>query len=329
MRYNVGTDYQSYAELSEGFALGDAECISRFEKEPLFILFSKTAYLVGQSRYFFFLADAVVMNTILFLAFDYYRKEVSLPLLYLLYYSWCFGYFLNIERQGLAVIILWFSIRYVKERKPIRFLLCICLAFLFHNTSVVGLILYPAYWFLSKKDTRVMKFLLITISFFVPALFGVSIAFLQNYVPIFSKYVSYLTQVLQIKIEANWVLNWTYMVCVSIVLVPFLRMLRQSEVGMEWLLFLCFWQLSSYLLSAYISSGYRMAFYFEIGIMLCYAYIVPRLKSRFNRVALNSFILGACLFHFTYKFYIRGKAEIFPYQTVLSVIRNVQKYFAV
>ena len=222
----------------------------------------------------------------------------------------------------MAVIILWFSARYMKERKPFKFLVCVSLASLIHNTAVIGFPLYPVYLFLKKKNARVSKFLLIMVSSFIPIIFGGCISVLHSWSPVFAKYAGYINQEAEIAIETNWILNWFYMICMLTVLVPFFSMLRQWETGMAWYLFLCLSQLSSYLLSAYIAGGSRMAFFFEIGIMLGYAYILPGLKNRLNRVMMNSFVFGSSLFHFTYKFYICGKADIFPYQTVLEIFNR-------
>ena len=315
-RYNVGTDYFSYVSLSEGFAHGNTEYVGWYINEPLFILVSKYAYLLGgNNKYFFFLVDAILMNTLLFFVFDYMKEEVSMPAIYFMYYTFCFPYFLNVERQGLAVIIVWFSIRYIVEKKPLKYIICIAVAFLFHNTAIIGLILYPAYYLLTLKKDRVTKLVLIIARSLIPILFGLSLAFLSRYIPVFSKYTKFINKSYDISTNVNWL----YTIVMLLVLVPFIRIFRKKQVNIWWLVFLWLWQLSSYLLNIYIEWGFRMAFYFEIGIMFSYAFMIRQIKYRTNKIAFSCILLTFCLFHFTYKFYIRGNGEIFPYQMLFAI----------
>lgn len=319
LRYDVGTDYQSYAGLSESFGRADATEIGWYENEPLFLLFSRLAYLLsGGNKYFFFLADAVVMNTLLFFAFTYfkrYEETMSLPILYFMYYFLCFPYFLNVERQGVATIIIWFSLRYVFERKPARFTLCILIAMLVHNTAIVGLLLYPAYLLFSNKSRSPLRYVAIVGSLFVPILFGIGLDFLSRNVPIFAQYAKFINEVADTRINVNWL----FAVVMAIVLILSIKSLQQSKINCWYLIFLLTWVLSMYLLNYYIEWGFRMSFYFEIGLIYAYAILAANVRKRENKILLNAFLICMMAFHFTYKFYIQGNAEIFPYQTVLMM----------
>ena len=138
-RYDVGTDYMSYSSLYRGFSEGNDTFYAWYANEPLFIFMCRIIYFVTQGgQYSFFIVDAILMNVLLFITFDYYKDQVSLPFMYFFYYLLCFPYFLNIERQGLAVIIVWYATRYVHQKKFFKFLLCILIATLFHNTAILG-----------------------------------------------------------------------------------------------------------------------------------------------------------------------------------------------
>ena len=50
---------------------------------------------------------------------------------------------MNVMRMGLAVAILLFAIPYIQKRQWIRFLIVVFIAFLFHRSSMVFLIMYP------------------------------------------------------------------------------------------------------------------------------------------------------------------------------------------
>lgn len=63
----------------------------------------------------------------------------------------------NAVRQMVGCSILLFSLRYVLEKKPVRFYLCVILATLFHTTCLVFLLVYP---FCRIKVTPIYAFLL-------------------------------------------------------------------------------------------------------------------------------------------------------------------------
>lgn len=50
-------------------------------------------------------------------------------------------------RQGIAISLVMLSYEYIKERKPIFFLLTVLLACTFHSTAIVAIVAYPVYHF--------------------------------------------------------------------------------------------------------------------------------------------------------------------------------------
>ncbi len=55
-------------------------------------------------------------------------------------------------RQGIAIGLVMLSYEYIKERKPIFFLLTVLLACTFHSTAIVAIVAYPVYHF--RLDRR-------------------------------------------------------------------------------------------------------------------------------------------------------------------------------
>lgn len=314
-RYDVGTDYFSYQALYRGFNEGNQLFLSWYASEPLFIVLCKVSYFVlNGSSIGFFVIDAILMNVVLFITFDYYKNEISLPLIYFFYYMLCLPYFLNVERQGLAVVIVWFATRYVHEKKFLKFLCCILIATLFHNTAIIGITFYFIN-FLGGKYRRYTKRIIVSLLLCTPFLFNQGLEFVSNNLKIFQKYKKFLKSDMSGLIDsANT--NFLYMVVMIAVLLLFVRFLKKSKIDVFWVSFLCIVQLICYLLSNYIDWGYRMSFYFEYGVMYAYSFVYTKLKKCVNRIVLLLFIICSLLFYFTYKFYIQGNGEIFPYQFI-------------
>lgn len=146
-RYNVGWDYNSYAW---GFELFD----------PTISLFNMiTEYEIG---------DSIGLNLVLFIAkslnsqFLYFAITSALcfvPAFLYLYNEWndeknilplavfatgftLFFTGLSAIKQGIAISFCLYSLTYVCKRMPLKFLLFVAIAFLFHSSALVFLPVY-------------------------------------------------------------------------------------------------------------------------------------------------------------------------------------------
>lgn len=309
-RYNVGTDYQSYLSLYNGFSNGNKLFISWYTNEPLFICICKILYnLTGGAKSALFIFDALLMGIFSFLTFDYYKEKASMPIMYLFYYSICLPYFFNTERQGVAVTFLWYATHFIYEKKVIKFFLCILIAVLVHNTAIVGVIFYFIV-VIEKKDNVYIKRLLTICAALMPVIFGFSINFLSKYVPIFSKYTKFLTET---RAEA---LNTNFIIFAFMLLILFLLRKFISYEQAFFIFFMSTMCVMTFLLNNYIAGGFRMSFYFVVGLMLGYGNIYKNLHFNANKRLLSMFLVVLMVFYFTYKFYIQGNCQIFPYQSI-------------
>lgn len=180
LRYKVGADYLSYARIFDHISHG------YFDKglEQGFI------WLIQLIQ--FFTSDYVWMFIIvsfitIYLVFLVIRKESKNPILsvYLYITAGLFFASFNGMRQFLSVSIMFYSIRYIKERNLFKFILCMIPAILFHYSSIFYLFLYFLYG--KKYKNRTLLMILITFLLFKPIivkilLFVVSITKYSGYV---------------------------------------------------------------------------------------------------------------------------------------------------
>lgn len=90
----------------------------------------------------------VITSAIIMISFAYFIKKYSkIPWLsFFLFITLAFyGRSFNVLRQYIAMSILIFSIKYIKERQLLKFLICITIAMSIHTTAFVFIILYPMY----------------------------------------------------------------------------------------------------------------------------------------------------------------------------------------
>lgn len=97
-----------------------------FSKNPQSILVTTSIIILSSySRFIKRYSKNVYVSTILFFLLGY------------------FGSSMNTLRHQLAIVILFFSYKYIREKKFMKFILVVIMASLFHNTAIIFLIAYP------------------------------------------------------------------------------------------------------------------------------------------------------------------------------------------
>lgn len=119
----------------------------------------------------------------------YIYKYSKIPWLSLFIYisMGYYAYSFNIIRQCVALAIVIYSIRYIYSRNLMKFVLCVCLAILFHKTAVLIL---PLYWISKIKINNTYIFISLTGVIFV-FLFGRRIVSILVST-LFPKYLHYI-----------------------------------------------------------------------------------------------------------------------------------------
>ena len=200
-RYNIGYDYGSYIYGYEIFTQKTfVEIFGTYEPgDPIaYYLIAKFATLFNTERFFLMLlAILSLLPATIFILTEWTDKK-TLPLVLFCHMFGPFIFSLSACKQGVALSILMLSLKYVYQRKPIKFFLCVAIAFLFHSTAVVFIFVY---FFLNNKGdmSTIKKVLIIAACIFViinlqPILEG----FLDG------KYEGYATEIVKGKNRTFW-----------------------------------------------------------------------------------------------------------------------------
>lgn len=183
--YTIGNDTANYVDFYSKIHWYEMEIfdISRFEKGyiALNLLIAKT----NLSYTFFLLVCAAITN---FFVCRFIRENSKNMCISFLLFVLCLFFFqeMNIIRQFLAMAIFLFSLKYIKERKLIKYIICILLAGMMHNSAFMMIPLYFLYGFkLNIKNISIIVFItLITYMFFHKILVNVTmiLGLYQGYV---------------------------------------------------------------------------------------------------------------------------------------------------
>lgn len=167
LRYDIGCDYSGYLIIFE-----HPEIMSVKEKGFMLInAFVKKAGLPFQLVVIIF-----SLVTLLLIVITIAENSNDILLSIFLFYSYP-PFFLdttNAIRQWFAIGFFLFATRYIKERKPVRYSICIIFAAYFAHTSAI--VLLPLYFLLNRDFTYKFKILFLVISFFFAQAIPVIIA---------------------------------------------------------------------------------------------------------------------------------------------------------
>lgn len=139
IRFQVGTDYMTYYTVTSGTI--DITQNNYMLFEPLNVLLIRIGYALD-SPYFYFIMAAFLMMMFFYLGIKKHSRDYFLSALCFIGFPMFFLESLNIVRQFVAISIVFYSITYIHERNPFRFLFCILLACMFHITAFVAVIMY-------------------------------------------------------------------------------------------------------------------------------------------------------------------------------------------
>lgn len=152
-RYNVGTDYRGYAY---NFSYLKENDLPRIEYS--FKLIVEIAHMLELNQQFVFFVYAAITYIFIFLGVKYFDdkgKFGHIIILLVLQYFLFNGF--NTIRQMAAVAIFFYSIRFIVNRKFLKYCIWIIIASFFHKSAVICFLFY----FFLNMDIKKLAALLI------------------------------------------------------------------------------------------------------------------------------------------------------------------------
>lgn len=297
-RYNVGSDYQSYKSifdiLSTGHAIEDMDIG--------FVFLCKVIMFFGGDFY-----TMLHVTSLIFIGFTFYYIFYESPYpffsVYLLFAMQYYFASFNGIRQMCGAAILLFSLKYVKDKKFIPFIICILAAASFHGTCLVFI---PVYWF---DKFKIRPFIIFIISIIV-LVFGDSIAGIINRIMINTKYSYYA----EVGGDGNTRIIWT-LVQVAIVIFASYYYRKETKYSLFYNLQIMTMWLS--FLNADVSWIVRMQWTFGIPGIICIPYIISKSNIKSNKI-IYLLVISILFSIDIYLTAVRGKHDVLPYLTYLT-----------
>ena len=169
----VGTDVRTYAEPLQLFAnsnnnftdfinfqgiLSNGESFQRFEKgySTLIYLASRVTPKLSFSL---FITELIILGCVVLGIVKFSKiRNISLPIGIFIFFTYFYNLSFNLIRQSMAMFILFYGFSYLVKKEWIKYIIVILVAFLFHNSAIIGFLFLFIYWLLYRDTKRKLYF---------------------------------------------------------------------------------------------------------------------------------------------------------------------------
>ena len=160
LRYGIGKDYSSYEFI---YNIIGPTMSNEHQYEPVFTYLIVGLNRLGLSSQWFIAVTSILFLVLVFSSILEESPYSGLSIFLLISMQFYFQS-TNIIRQMIACSICLYSIRYIKRRRFIPFLICVILAYGFHTS---GVLFFPAFFLYGKRLKTRWYFGIIIVTFVV------------------------------------------------------------------------------------------------------------------------------------------------------------------
>lgn len=302
LRYEVGTDYLMYENLFYEIN-NDIPTLMEFGYYSLNKLFGNfpNGYL------YVFAFSAIVSFSFFFLVL--YRESI---VFWGVFFFFSFGFLFianNIVRQALVIPFFYWAIKFIEEKKFLKYILFISIGFLFHRSA---LFLIPFYWADKVKFGKVTWIVILVISISL-SFTGAIPFFIEEVVMLIPKYGAYARRGFESAISSG-ATNVLYSL-MYIVIVLFKDRFLQNKRDLLYLnIFLIGINVSFIFMT--VDFLYRISYYFIPMFIIIIPLLFSKLKFGLNKIIITAFFVLISLV-FWYKTLIFNDHGCVPYKSFL------------
>lgn len=310
VRYGIGTDYFNYLALYSDVYNG-----IDIKIEWAYKYLSKFVASFGGSIEVLFFIVSLIMILFIYLTLKDNHKIISpgvgMFVFMLLYYQYSF----NIMRQMIAASIILYSIKYIKDRKFIKFMLFIFIASGFHITALIMVPIYFLYELLGKKKRKLISSITFLIALVVVLSLDKILIPILNRFESLQQYIWYLEIKSSVDPDLGFIL---YELPILFLGVYLYKKMERSEKNFNiyfsiYILGIIF-EFSKLIGSDHIS---RLSINFEIVLVLLIPYFIRILNNR-KELFISWLLLCYVVFQWWYSFIYLGNTETYPYQWIFN-----------
>ncbi|WP_449023608.1 EpsG family protein [Prevotella pallens] len=259
---------------------------------------------ITNNRYIFIFCYTICMYAIIIECFKKYTKNYYLASI--LFMALVFFFSFTYLRQMFAAAIIGLSIKYIIERKFLRFCVILLVAFSFHNSAII---FFPMYFIANKKYSK-SRILLIMFICFIVGITGITSS-LYNFYDELSIRVSHDDYALQQSTRIAYILEAGLFLYYLILTHRDLTSAKKDIVLYNIALGFC----AILLLFIRSENGGRLSWYFVYGLIFSLTQLATTSYGRKIKMGLQLSIISFLLF---FRILTSWGVFVYPYKTFLT-----------
>lgn len=307
-----GYDRYIYGDLFDNLADGLKVGISTSSSRLFIAYHSEFGYVglnwliahITNNRYIFIFCYTICMYAIIIECFKKYAKNYYLASI--LFMPLVFFFSFTYLRQMFAAAIIGLSIKYIIERKFLRFCVILLVAFSFHNSAII---FFPMYFIANKKYSK-SKILIIMFICFIVGITGITSSF-YNFYDELSIRESHDDYALQQSTRIAYILEAGLFLCYLILTHRDLTSAKKNIVLYNIALGFC----AILLLFIRSENGGRLSWYFVYGLIFSLTQLATTSYGRKIKMGLQLAIISFLLF---FRILTSWGVFVYPYKTFLT-----------
>lgn len=328
---NIGTDINIYvlpafnvAKNSENFIT----YLTNIQELDTEFLYNVLVYVIAKTtnsiNVLLFVQHFIICLLFYIGAYNFRNKSysfVTYSLFLLMYYNMS----LNLIRQFIAMAIIFFALKYIYEKKPIKYIISIGIAMLFHSTAIIALLFYFVYIICKLKRRNIYLCTSVIILLIAVLNYNQILNILVDLGLIASKYATRYS--IKDVNDFNFDIANTTIRIYNIVLIIYEYNKLKNDEDNQFFTMIAVYDLIILQIGAFVPFAYRISIYFDIVNIANVSRILKSadidkqicIKNKNIMVKNNKylFILLTYLMYlayFIFTYIMAGSNETYPYQ---------------
>lgn len=312
LRMDTGADYEQYTwNFARLVSTSDKWNYVITSREPMYSLTQYLSYSIFGNNYFWWFAIMAISTfAIIVGALVKIDRFMDMPMYVILFGMCVYLHMFNYVRQMFAAALVLFAIAYCMEYKIVRFIICVILASMMHQSSIVFLMIPILYW---KKE--IFKGISYHAIMIISPFFLSGIVFVLSHIPYFSLYfIRYFGASFDLGI--GWIIDVLPVICMYYMCGDRNEIKNDvKSINADFLLELGWIIIPIRALAYYSYAAGRLFINFS---MIAMVGVAIKICSAKNSVAKRIILVLLMFIYFIYTFYIGNNSEVFPYQSFLK-----------
>lgn len=312
--YSIGTDVKVYVIRTFNLAVNSSSLVDLLNQYNVDIGYTVFNYIVSlfteNPQWILFMTQAVICSLVYILAYRE-RNNISMTMFMMIYLLTMFNQSLNIARQSMAIAIIIFSYKYLKERKLVKFFVCTLLAACFHSTAILALPIYFINILINSRAKKRYQILIIVLLVMVIAFFEDVLRFMVYDLHLLSeRYLYYLSSSSDTQISIFQLVYRMFLVLIVV-----LNKKRMDEKTYNIMFTLLIINFFTYLLNSVTMYAGRISYYYgEIATLISISTISNNWKKKENKIFFNILMMIFFVTNFIILYVIGNSGETYPYK---------------